>query len=187
MNHIAIFASGNGSNAQALIEYFAKRTTARIELLVSNKPKAYALERAKKHDIATVLISHETPCSELIQVLHTHRIDWIILAGYLALVPAELISEFPNRIINLHPALLPKYGGKGMHGEHVHEVVLAAHEKHSGITIHYVNEQYDSGAIIFQASCPVYSEDTPDTLAARIHPLEHRYLPIIADLLCGRN
>ncbi len=187
MNNIAIFASGNGTNAQALIEYFATRSTARIALLISNKPQAYALERAKRHNITTILINSKTPCSELIETLHSHRIDWIILAGYLALVPTELTAEFPNRIINIHPALLPKYGGKGMYGEHVHKAVLAAHEIRSGITIHFVNEHYDSGTIIFQASCPVYSEDTPDTLAARIHPLEHHYLPIIEDLLCSRD
>jgi len=183
MKNIAIFASGNGTNAQALIDYFSSRSTARIALLVSNRTNAYAIERAKAHKIPTERISSKTPPQEVIERLHSYRIDWIVLAGYLALIPKELIAEYPHSIINLHPALLPKFGGKGMHGEHVHQAVLAAHETRSGITIHYVNEQYDSGAIIFQASCPVFSDDTPDTLAARIHPIEHCYLPIITDLL----
>lgn len=187
MENIAIFASGNGTNAQALMDYFSTHSSARIALLVSNKSQAYALKRAQMQNIPTALISRTTPTGDLITTLHAHNVRWIILAGYLALIPSELITIFSRHIINLHPALLPKYGGKGMYGDHVHKAVLAAGETRSGITIHYVNEQYDSGAIIFQASSPVLTEDTPDTLAARIHLLEHRYLPLITDLLISRQ
>ncbi len=187
MENIAIFASGNGTNAQALMDYFSTHSSARIALLVSNKSQAYALKRAQMQNIPTKIINRTTTAGDLITTLHAHHVQWIILAGYLALIPSELITVFSRRIINLHPALLPKYGGKGMYGDHVHKAVLAAGETHSGITIHYVNEQYDSGAIIFQASCPVLTEDTPDTLAARIHLLEHQYLPLITDLLISRQ
>ena len=186
MNNIAIFASGNGTNAQALIDHFKENTSTRIALLVSNKPNAYVIKRADVYNIPVEHINRQSNIQNLIKTLQHYQINWIILAGYLALIPSEVIIEYPQHIINLHPALLPKFGGKGMYGEFVHRAVLTAHETHSGITIHYVNEQYDSGATIFQASCPVLSDDTPETLAKRIHILEHTYLPIITELLIKR-
>lgn len=181
MPHIALFASGSGTNAENIIRYFRNEPQIRISCVCTNRPDAYVITRAQQHDIPVLVFSR----SDLYQtgVVHNYliekKIEWIILAGFLWLVPTYLIDGFPSRIINIHPALLPKYGGKGMYGHHVHQAVIDNHEALSGITIHYVNHEYDRGNIIFQATCPVIPGDTPDTLAARVHELEYEYFPKI--------
>jgi formyltetrahydrofolate-dependent phosphoribosylglycinamide formyltransferase len=183
--HVAIFASGTGSNARNLMEYFAGHSNIKIELLVSNKPGSGALHHAANYGVSTLLIEKERFYNHdaYLPELQAAGIDFIILAGFLWKVPAVLVKAFPQRIINLHPSLLPKYGGKGMYGEKVHAAVIAAGDDSSGITIHYVNEHYDEGAIIFQAMCAVEPDDTPQTLAQRIHQLEHKHLPVVAESL----
>jgi phosphoribosylglycinamide formyltransferase-1 len=157
-----------------------------VALVLSNRADAFVLQRAKNAGVTSLYL----PASELrdgralTEILKAHRIDFIVLAGYLLLVPKEVIHAFPKAIVNIHPALLPDFGGKGMYGEHVHRAVIAAGKSESGITIHYVNEQYDDGAVIFQASCPVLAGDTADSLAERIHILEHEhYARVIGELL----
>lgn len=183
---IAIFASGTGSNAQKIIEYFKNNTDIQVGLVVSNKPTAPVLTMAEGHGIATLIIGR-TPfyTSEvLLDELATHDIDFIVLAGFLWLIPPYLIRRFPNRIVNIHPALLPKYGGKGMYGNHVHRAVKAAGETESGITIHYVNENYDEGNIIFQDRCSLAPTDTAPQIAQKVLRLEHQHFaPTIEKLL----
>jgi len=176
---IAIFASGNGSNAQRIAEYFSEKHIATVALIVSNKTDAYVLERAKALDIPAYCFSKNqfVEGDDILVLLQKYQIDFIVLAGFLLLIPRKMIQAFPNAVINIHPALLPKFGGKGMYGHHVHEAVIAAKEKESGITIHYVNEKYDDGAHILQATCPITENDTPDTLAEKIHRLEYDFLP----------
>ena len=186
MKHLAIFASGNGSNAQRLIDSFKESNLAQVALVMSNKSDAYVLKRAEAAGIPWLApgaaMMKDGPA--LCRTLDQYSIDFIVLAGYLLLVPAEVIQRFPHRIVNIHPALLPLYGGKGMYGDHVHRAVLADGQKESGITIHYVTERYDEGAILFQARCPVLPEDTVTSLAERIHVLEHRHYPqVVAELL----
>jgi len=184
MDSLIIFASGGGTNAAAIIAWFHANRKAKVSLIVCNKPGAGVLEIAKREHIPFLLIDrhtiHETM---LIDQLQSHNPSLIILAGFMWKVPAHITDAFPGKIINIHPALLPKYGGKGMYGHHVHEAVVAAKEKESGITIHYVNEAYDEGNIILQAHCPVLPHDTPDTLATRIHQLEHYYYPRVIEFL----
>ena len=176
--NIAVFASGAGSNAQKIIDYFRQHTYIKVALIVSNKLKAGVLEIAARESISTLIIEKEDfEKTGYVDDLHKYDIDFIVLAGFLWKIPPVLIKEFPESIINIHPALLPAYGGKGMYGMKVHEAVLEAGEKESGITIHYVDEIYDNGRIIFQARCPVLTQDTPETLAQKIHALEHRYYP----------
>jgi phosphoribosylglycinamide formyltransferase 1 len=176
---IAIFASGSGSNAENIYNYFAQTGEHCIELIVTNKADAYVLERAKKLGIPSVMLSKETLYTKgsLLKLMMEYRIDFIVLAGYLLRIPEDLIEAYPQRIINIHPALLPKFGGKGMYGDFVHKGVIEAGEQESGITIHLVNEQYDEGQVIFQTTCPVLKSDTPQTLASRIHALEYEYFP----------
>ncbi|MCU0395025.1 MAG: phosphoribosylglycinamide formyltransferase, partial [Chitinophagaceae bacterium] len=168
---LAIFASGSGSNARKMMERFQNHPSVEVSLLVSNKPGAGALHHAADFGISTLIIEKERffRGDAYVPDLQALGIDYIILAGFLWKVPSQLIAAYPQRIVNIHPALLPKYGGKGMYGKFVHEAVIDAGESHSGITIHYVDEQYDHGATIFQATCPVLPDDTPDSLAARIH------------------
>lgn len=175
MQHIAIFASGGGSNARKIIEYFADSPEVKVALVVSNKQGAGVLEIAKTHNIPTQLINRQMfyESEDLLGILRQYHIDFIVLAGFLWLIPAWLVRAYQRRMVNIHPALLPKYGGKGMYGMHVHEAVRAANEPETGITIHYVNEQYDEGDIIFQASCPVAPTDTPADIARKVHELEH--------------
>lgn len=187
MKHLAVFASGNGTNAECLFSRFENDENAKIDLLISDRQEAFALKRAEKWGIKSLLIprggnfAHATR-----QALESHAIDFIVLAGFLWRMPGSIVSQFPHRIINLHPALLPKFGGKGFYGDAVHRAVIASHEKLSGITIHYVDEKYDSGEIIFQATCPVLPTDTPDSLASRIHSLEHKFLPEVThQLVCN--
>lgn len=180
---IAIFASGTGSNALRLMEYFKNHESLSIAMLVSNRPGAGALHHASNHGVSTLVVEKEKFFSgdAYVPELKAAHIDFIVLAGFLWKIPAALIGAYPQRIINLHPALLPRYGGKGMHGHHVHEAVLAAGEEESGITIHYVDEVYDNGAIIFQAMCPVEPTDTVATLTQKIHALEHKHLPVVVE------
>lgn len=183
MKKIAIFASGSGSNAENIIQYFMNRPDFCIKKLYCNVPNAYVIERVQKYQIPTVIFNRkelQNPDAVLRQ-LQEDETDLIVLAGFLWLMPSCITTTYPNRIINIHPALLPAYGGKGMYGHHVHEAVIAAGEKESGITIHYVNEQYDEGSPIFQAKCPVFPTDTPDSLAARIHELEYRHFPKVIE------
>ena len=186
MKKIAIFASGSGSNAENIIQYFAQKPQFCVKSVFCNVPDAYVLERAKKYRIPSFVFNREefrTP-DKVFRQLQEQEIDFIVLAGFLWLMPSFITAAWPNKIVNIHPALLPAYGGKGMYGHHVHEAVIAAGEKESGITIHYVNDHYDQGAIIFQAKCPVLPTDTPDDLAARVHELEYRYFPqIIAETI----
>lgn len=177
MHNLVIFASGAGSNAAAIIAWCKSSGKAAVKLIVCNKPGAGVLQIAERDGIATMLINKQTPEQELIDELKKHTPSLVVLAGYLWKIPAGMTHEFANRIINIHPALLPNYGGKGMYGHHVHEAVIAAGEKESGITIHYVNEAYDEGNIIVQARCRVQAGEPADALAARIHKLEHFFFP----------
>lgn len=184
MKRLAVFVSGGGTNLQRIAEYFAPNPEVEIACVVSNNKDAYANQRAKNLGIPLKLIDrqmfNDKSFSEELKSLH---VDLIVLAGFLWLVPQHLIDAFPNKIINIHPALLPKYGGKGFYGHHVHEAVVAAHEKESGITIHYVNERYDSGNIIFQAKVALSRNDTPDDVAAKIHVLEQMNFPVVIENL----
>lgn len=182
---IAIYASGAGSNAQKIIDYFRNSESVDIALIVCNKPGAGVLAIAARENIPSLLIEKERffRGDAYLVELHQYKIDFIVLAGFLWKVPDTLIRSYPNRIINIHPALLPAYGGKGMYGHHVHSAVIAAGEKESGITIHYVDGHYDNGDIIFQAKCPVEPNDTPDALAKRIHALEHEHYPRVIEKL----
>ncbi len=185
-HNVAIFASGAGSNAKRIIEHFRNNERIKVALIVCNNPKAGVLQIAADNNIPVMLVNRKGfyESEACIQELKLHNIDLIVLAGFLWMIPGYLINAYPNRIINIHPALLPKYGGKGMYGENVHSAVIAANEKESGITIHYVDEHYDNGDIIFQATCTVLPTDTPDTLAERIHELEHtHYAKVIEELL----
>lgn len=184
MKRIAIFASGSGTNAQKIIEYFSASKEIFVDSLWSNNENAYALIRAEKLGIETFTFDSDElyRSNEILDKLYDHRIDLIVLAGFLWLVPRSLTELFT--VVNIHPALLPKYGGKGMYGMAVHKAVLAAKEAESGITIHLVNQEYDKGDIVFQAKCPVLPGDTPETLAARIHELEYQHYPrVIEELL----
>ena len=190
VTHIAIFASGAGSNAQQIINRFANHPLVKVALIVCNKPGAGVLNIASSHNIPYVVINKERffNTDAYLPELQKHRIDFIVLAGFLWKVPAALIAAYPQKIINIHPALLPNYGGKGMYGHFVHEAVIANKEKQSGITIHYVDEQYDHGQIIMQATCDITGSDTPETLAQKIHQLEHRHFPeVVAQLLQKQN
>ena len=183
MIKIAILASGNGTNAQQISEYFANNEKISIECIIYNRKDAYVAERAKKLGIPAVYFGRKDffENGNVLAYLKEKDIDWVILAGFLWLIPEDILASFPNRIINIHPALLPKYGGKGMYGHHVHEAVVANHEKESGITIHIVDCNYDKGTILFQAKCQLNEEDTPDTLAEKIHLLEKEYFPKVIE------
>ena len=176
--NIAVFASGAGSNAQKIIHHFHQHPWVSVSLLVCNKPKAGVLEIAERESIPSLIIEkREFEESGYVDHLQRYGIDYIVLAGFLWKIPPVLIKEYPESIINIHPALLPAYGGKGMYGKSVHEAVINAREKESGITIHYVDEIYDNGKVIFQAKCPVEEQDTPESLAKKIHALEHAHYP----------
>lgn len=186
MKRLAVFASGSGTNFQQICEYFnQKNNDIKIELLIVNKKNAYVLERAKQLNVKSQYFNREDfyYSDRVVECLKENQIDFIVLAGFLWLIPDNILKEYPNKIINIHPALLPKYGGKGMHGHHVHQAVIAAKEQESGITIHYVNEKYDEGNIIFQAKCSITPEDTADSLAEKIHLLEKEHFPKVIDNL----
>ena len=184
MKRIAIFASGSGTNAQKIIEYFLTSKEVVVDSLWSNNENAYALIRAEKLGIETITFDSDEfyRSNEILDRLYDHRIDMIVLAGFLWLVPRNLTELF--MVVNIHPALLPKYGGKGMYGMNVHQAVLASKDKESDITIHQVNQDFDKGKIIFQATCPILPVDTPETLASRIHELEYQHYPrVIEEIL----
>ena len=188
--NIAIFASGTGSNAQKIIDHFRESDKVNVALIVCNNPLAGVLQIAQKEKIALLQIERQRflKGDGYIPELEGAEIDFIVLAGFLWKIPTSLIEAFPQQIINIHPALLPKYGGKGMYGSFVHEAVIASGDTKSGITIHYVDGQYDSGDIIFQAVCDVSANDTPHSLAQKVHALEHRHFPpIIEKLVNGLN
>ncbi|AOW08546.1 phosphoribosylglycinamide formyltransferase [Flavobacterium gilvum] len=189
MKRILIFASGSGTNAKNIIEYFGTNTTGTVVAVFSNNSKAGVLEKAQKLNVPTEIFSKEELNSgKLLQKVSKFQPDLIVLAGFLLKCPQDLIESYPNRIINIHPALLPKFGGKGMYGMHVHNAVVENKEKETGITIHYVNENYDEGAVIFQKSVVVLSTDTPEVVAEKIHELEQRYFPsVIENLLTSTS
>jgi phosphoribosylglycinamide formyltransferase-1 len=183
MRNIAILASGTGTNAENIIKYFSNKNTAKVSLVLSNKRQAQVLKRAEANNIRTVFFEHKEfyVTGKVIRYLLLYKIDFIVLAGFLWLVPENIIEQYTGRIINIHPALLPAYGGKGMYGEAVHKAVIASHDKESGITIHYVNKLYDNGDIIFQTRCKVDPSDTPDSLAERVHALEYLHYPKVIE------
>lgn len=184
MKNIAILASGSGSNAEEIVKYFANSNKGKVVLIASNKKDAFVLVRAKKLRVPHFTFSKsELESGELVQKLQEAKTDWVILAGFLLKIPSNLIQAFPDRIVNIHPALLPKYGGKGMYGMHVHQAVKNAGDQESGITIHLVNEQYDEGKIIFQAAVPITAQDSPEEIAAKIHKLEYKYFPNVVESL----
>ena len=180
---LAIFASGSGTNAQKIIDRFREHPRIRVVLIVCNKPEAGVLTIAAREGIPSLLISRDRflKGDGYVAHLEQERSDWIILAGFLWKVPSALIRAYPAHILNIHPALLPKYGGKGMYGHFVHEAVIAAGEASSGITIHLVDEQYDHGEPLFQVSCALSPGETPETLAGKIQVLEHRYFPEVIE------
>jgi phosphoribosylglycinamide formyltransferase-1 len=179
MKNIAIFASGEGTNAQNIIDYFKFSNKIKIALVVSNKPNANVLNRAIQSGIPSIVINRHSfyESDQTIDRLKTLNIDLIVLAGFLWMIPENFVKAFSNRIINIHPALLPKHGGKGMYGINVHKAVILAKDAQSGISIHYVNEYYDEGKIISQHQCNVSENETPESLAKKIHALEHAHLP----------
>jgi phosphoribosylglycinamide formyltransferase 1 len=181
IGRIAIFASGSGTNAQKIMEYFSENENVVIDSLWSNNPEAFALERAKKFSISTFIFSREEfrNTNKVVEELQKRKVNLIVLAGFLWLIPANLIQNF--KIINIHPALLPKYGGKGMYGMKVHEAVVENKDSESGISIHFVNEKYDEGEIIFQAKCAVSPSDLPEDVANKVHQLEYKYFPEVIE------
>lgn len=183
---IAIFSSGSGSNAEKIMSYFEDHETIRVKVLMSNNPKAYALERAAKYNVPTRIFDRNTfyQSEQIVAELKSAKVDLIVLAGFLWLVPAYLIKAYPGRILNIHPALLPAYGGKGMYGLNVHKAVKAAGDAHSGMTIHVVNEVYDKGEILFQAKCDIDPADDAEEIARKVLILEHaHYAPVIEDYI----
>ncbi|MBS1687976.1 MAG: phosphoribosylglycinamide formyltransferase [Bacteroidetes bacterium] len=187
MHSLVIFASGRGTNAAAIIDYFKTNGKAKVALIVSNKPDAGVLDIARTEQIPFLIIDRNTFKDTLIiEQVQDYKPSLIVLAGFLWKMPDHFVQAFPDKIVNIHPALLPLYGGKGMYGHHVHNAVLSANDAESGITVHYVNEVYDSGNIILQARCEVKGTDTADTLAKRIHALEHFYYPRALDFLLGQ-
>jgi len=189
MTNIAIFASGSGSNAENIYNYFSKNKDVNIKLIITNNKNAFVIERAKKLGVDCKIINKKDfSHSELVlNTLKEYNINFIVLAGFLLLVPKYLIENYTDKIINIHPALLPNYGGKGMYGMNVHNSVIENKEKQSGITIHYVNENYDEGNTIFQAKCEITKNDTPELLAEKIHKLEYEFFPKVIDELLHKS
>ena len=179
MKNIAILASGSGTNAENLIRFFRTNPFGQVKLVLTNKSDAYVIKRAQSHDVEAVVFTRDQfyHSGEVISLLQAREIDFIVLAGFLWLVPEKLLQQYEGKVVNIHPALLPKYGGKGMYGKHVHEAVLASGDAVSGITIHHVNQKYDQGDIIFQTTCKVEMRDTPESLAAKVHALEYEHFP----------
>lgn len=184
---IALLASGSGSNAENIVKYFSTNKKFTFPIIISNKKDAYVHERAISLKIPSITFSREdfSKGEPILSLLKEHEIDCIVLAGFLLKVPEVLINAFPDKIINIHPALLPKYGGKGMYGHHVHDAVAASGDTVSGITIHYVNAHYDEGSIVFQAKCPVLPTDTADMIAEKVHALEYEHFPKVIGEIWG--
>ena len=187
MKRIAIFASGSGTNAENIITYFQKNTKAKVVLVLSNNPKALVLERASKLGVQNRVFNKQQLNDSKWAIENLKNLDLIVLAGFLWKFPEHLLENYKNKVVNVHPALLPKYGGKGMYGMHVHNAVVENKEVESGITIHYVNEHYDEGAIIFQAKCAVNNTDTPSDVAAKIHQLEMTHFPEVVQQILSEN
>ncbi len=184
MKKIVVFASGSGTNAENIIKYFFNSSKAKVVSIFTNNPAAKVIERAAKLEVPSQIFSkEELKEGFLLQKIIAFEPDLIVLAGFLLKVPQNLIDAYPNKIVNIHPALLPKFGGKGMYGMHIHHAVVANQEKETGITIHYVNENYDEGAILFQAAIALTPDDTPEDVAVKIHELEQKHFPIIIDNL----
>ena len=183
MTNIAIFASGSGTNAEKIMARFQHHAHIKVTLVVTNNPQAGVIARAATFSVPVEVLEKGMLAQgdQMINFLEKYHTDWIVLAGFMRKIPSPLIAAFPNRILNIHPALLPAYGGKGMYGMHVHRAVVEAGETSTGISIHYVNEHYDEGKMILQVSCPVYPDDTPETVAARVHQLEHHYYPEVVE------
>jgi len=188
MKNIAIFASGSGTNAENIIKYFSNRSSARVCLVLSNRREAYVLKRAASLNVPSVFFDRKDfyERERVMELLREYKVDFIVLAGFLWLVPHGILQAYAGRIVNIHPALLPRYGGKGMYGDRVHEAVIKAGDRQSGITIHYVNSNYDEGDIIFQAICPVLEGDKPAELASRVHELEYIHFPVVIEDLVSR-
>lgn len=183
MKRIAIFASGSGTNAQRIAEYFSTNPNVSIVRIYCNNPEAFVLKRAQRLNIPSLIFTRKDlyQTDLILNQLHEDKTDLIVLAGFLWLVPMNILSAFENRIINIHPALLPKYGGKGMYGHYVHEAVIASGDKESGISIHFVNDRYDEGDILFQARCHIEKGETVESLSAKIHELEYEHFPVIIE------
>ena len=183
INKIAIFASGSGTNAENIVRYFSGSKTIQIALILTNKPDAFVIERGKNLGIPVIVFNKDDfyQNSRVLNILKTENIDWVILAGFLWLIPQTITHAFENKIVNIHPALLPDFGGKGMYGDNVHKKVIESGRTESGITIHFVNEKYDEGNIIFQAKCNITKEDTYESLAKKIHLLEYEYFPKVIE------
>lgn len=183
MQRIAILASGTGSNARRMVEHFQDHEEIEVALIASNKKFAGVLQMAAEHDVDTHIITRDSlyESESFLQLLQEKDIDWIVLAGFLWLIPSSLIQAFPDKIVNIHPSLLPQYGGKGMYGMNVHRAVAEAGETHSGMTIHIVNERYDEGAILFQAQTQLAASDTAEDIAAKVLKLEHQYYPSVVE------
>ena len=186
---IAIFASGNGTNAEEIMKYFSSQEDIEIGLVLSNNSSAYVLERARNHQIPSFTFSREVfyKQTDVDDVLKQYKISFVVLAGFMWLMPKRIVKKFEGKMVNIHPALLPKYGGKGMYGMHVHEAVVNNGEKETGITIHWVNEAYDEGNIIHQEKCEVDPTDTPEQVASKVHQLEYAHYPrIIEQVVKGK-
>ena len=187
--NIAIFASGSGSNAQKIMDYFQGSYDIHVKYLLSNNKDAYALERAKEMGVETKIFNRKAfrESNDVVEFLRNNDVSWVVLAGFLWMIPENLIKAFPDRIINIHPALLPLYGGKGMYGIHVHTAVHEAKDKESGISIHLVNEKYDEGEIVFQAKCLLDENDTPESIAQKVLRLEHEHFPKVIESLIKKS
>ena len=185
MKNIAIFASGSGTNAENLVRFFRTSSFGQVSLVLTNRPDAGVIQRAQSDDIECIVFNRRQfyDTNEVVDLLVERGIEFVILAGFLWLVPDNLLELYDNKIVNIHPALLPKYGGKGMYGHFVHEAVITNAEKESGITIHYVNSRYDEGDVILQARCKIEIDDTPDSLASKIHALEYEHFPKAVEAL----
>lgn len=183
MKKIAILASGSGSNAENIANYFKGSDYAEVSFIIANNPNAYVLERAKRLGIESVVITKTEfmAADTVISMLQERNIDFVVLAGFLLLVPQKLIQAYPGRIVNIHPALLPKHGGKGMYGDNVHKAVVECGDTESGITIHLIDEHYDKGTTFFQATCPVLPTDTYEDVASKVHALEYKHFPHVIE------
>ena len=189
MKNVAVFASGSGTNAENIARYFSKSETIKVAVVLSNNRNVGVPARVNKLGVPSFVFSREefADGEPVLAKLAEYDTDLIVLAGFMNKISDPLLNAYPGKIINIHPALLPKYGGKGMYGMHVHEAVVAAGERETGITIHYIDEHYDEGTVIFQATCPVLPSDTPEEVAAKVHALEYAHYPkIIEDLLATR-
>lgn len=183
MIKIALFASGSGTNVENIANYFKNSNTVEVSLVLANKPDAFVLQRAKNLEIPSLVFNREqfSKSDHVVNILAEHDIDAVILAGFLWLIPENLIEAYPNKILNIHPALLPSHGGKGMYGDKVHKAVVENKEEESGITIHFVNSKYDEGQILFQAKCPVLESDLADDVANKVHALEYEHFPKVIE------